>query len=68
MIYCMAAFFVDSRDMNFLQMFINDIDAATPPFAAAGAAIRVFTHQSGGDLILNSRRCAAPILAIAVHH
>lgn len=43
---------VDSRDMNFLQMFINDIDAATPPFAAAGVAISgSFTPSEWEDLI-----------------
>lgn len=43
---------VDSRDMDFLQAFIDDLDAATPPFSAAGVALSgSFTSSEWEDLL-----------------
>lgn len=43
---------IDSRDVDFLQAFIDDIDAATPPFAATGIAVSgSFTPSEWEDLI-----------------
>ena len=43
---------VDSRDMDFLQAFLDDLAAATPPFGADGIAVSgAFPPSQWGDLI-----------------